>query len=75
MNVLHYLKYFLFHVISLMAVGFIVAGGGYVTAGLLTVLVIYMVGDAIAGDDTSTPQFKYPACSPSSCGWPCPCLP
>ncbi len=60
MNVLHYLKYFLFHVISLMAVGFIVAGGGYVTAGLLTVLVIYMVGDAIAGDDTSTPQFKYP---------------
>ena len=60
MNVLHYLKYFLFHAIGLLAAGFIMAGQGYVTLGLLTVLVIYMVGDAVAGDDTSTPTFKHP---------------
>ena len=60
MNVLHYLKYFLFHAIGLLAAGYIMAGQGYVTLGLLTVLVIYMVGDAVAGDDTSTPTFKHP---------------
>jgi alkane 1-monooxygenase len=60
MNVLHYLKYFLFHAIGLLAAGFIMAGQGYVTLGLLTVLAIYMVGDAVAGDDTSTPTFKHP---------------
>ncbi len=61
MNLLHYLKYFLFHAIGLISVGAILAGGHYVTAGFLTVLVIYLVGDAVCGDDTSTPTFKYPA--------------
>lgn len=60
MNLLHYLKYFLFHVIGLLSTMAILAGGGWVTFGLIAVLVIYMVGDALCGDDTSTPQFKYP---------------
>ncbi|MDZ4190997.1 MAG: alkane 1-monooxygenase [Pseudomonas sp.] len=61
MNALHYLKYFLFHVISLMSAVAILAGGAWVTIGLIAVLVIYMLGDALCGDDTSTPQFNYPS--------------
>lgn len=60
MNLLHYLKYFLFHGVGLMAALAILAGGAWITFGLIAVLVIYMVGDAICGDDTSTPQFKHP---------------
>lgn len=61
MNILHYLKYFLFHAIGLISAGAILAGGHYVTGGFLAVLLIYVVGDAVCGDDTSTPTFKYPA--------------
>jgi alkane 1-monooxygenase len=60
MNVLHYLKYFLFHLIGLLAVGALLTGGSFITMGLVALLVIYMVGDAVCGDDTSTPTFKYP---------------
>jgi len=59
-DVLHYLKYFLFHVVGLFSVAAILAGGFYATAGLLEVLAFYIIGDAISGDDTSTPKFKYP---------------
>jgi len=57
---LHYLKYFLFHLVGLFSVGAILAGGPYVTAGLLLVLTLYVIGDALSGDDTSTPTFEYP---------------
>ncbi len=60
MNALHYLKFFLFHAIGLLSAVAILAGGAWVTFGLLAVLVIYMLGDALCGDDTSTPQFDYP---------------
>lgn len=60
MALFHYLKYFLFHAIGLMSLAFILAGGAWVTGGLLTVLVIYMVGDAVCGDDTATPVFRHP---------------
>ena len=60
MNLLHYLKYFLFHGVGLIAAVAILAGGAWITLGLIAVLVIYLVGDAICGDDTSTPQFKHP---------------
>ena len=56
----HYLKYFLFHVVGLAALASLVAGGSWTTAGLLAVLAVYFVGDAICGDDTSTPDFKHP---------------
>ncbi|RRV32171.1 alkane 1-monooxygenase [Pseudomonas sp. o96-267] len=61
MNALHYLKYFLFHVIGLLSVAAILLGGAWTTAGLVTVLTIYIIGDAVCGDDTSTPQFSYPS--------------
>jgi len=60
MNLLHYLKYFLFHGVGLIAAVAILAGGAWITFGLIAVLVIYLVGDAVCGDDTSTPQFKHP---------------
>lgn len=61
MNVLHYLKYFLFHAVGLLAATSILAGGAYMSAGFLLILAIYVVGDALCGDDTSTPQLKHPA--------------
>lgn len=60
MNALHYLKYFLFHAIGLLSAATILAGGAWITTGLLVVLMIYLIGDAVCGDDTSTPQFDYP---------------
>ena len=55
-----YLKYFTFHAFGLFAALALLIGGRFVTGGLLTVLVLYMFGDAVLGDDTSTPRFKYP---------------
>lgn len=60
MKALHYLKYFLFHVVGLLSAAAILAGGAWITIGLIAVVFIYVIGDAIAGDDTSTPNFKYP---------------
>ncbi len=55
-----YLKYFTFHVIALLSVVALLAGGGFLTAGLVAVVAIYVIGDAIGGDDTSTPKFLRP---------------
>jgi len=55
-----YMKYFTFHAIALLSVVALLAGGGFLTAGLLAVLAIYVLGDAIGGDDTSTPRFLRP---------------
>ncbi len=60
-SALHYLKYFAFHAIGLFSAAAIVAGGRFVTASLLSVLTLYILGDALAGDDTSTPHFRRPA--------------
>ena len=60
MNLLHYLKYFLFHAVGLYSAATMLAGGGWMTGGLLAVLAFYIIGDAIAGDDIATPSFKYP---------------
>ena len=60
MNLLHYLKYFLFHGIGLISATAILAGGHYMSGGLLLVLLIYIFGDAVCGNDTSTPEFKHP---------------
>jgi len=60
MNALHYLKYFLFHGVGLISATAILAGGHYMSGGLLLILLIYIVGDAVCGNDTSTPGFKHP---------------
>lgn len=60
LDVLHYLKFFAFHLIGLLAIVAIFGGGSLATAGLLAVVVLYMIGDALCGDDASTPNFRYP---------------
>ncbi|MFA9216161.1 MAG: alkane 1-monooxygenase [Sphingomonadaceae bacterium] len=60
MNALHYLKFFLFHLIGLFTLATLLAGGPYITAGLLAVLAVYLIGDAICGDDTATPHYAHP---------------
>ncbi len=56
----HYLKFFLFHLIGLVSVVALVLGGAFISWGLLLIFMAYIVGDAVLGEDTSTPQFNYP---------------
>ncbi|KFG92914.1 fatty acid desaturase [Burkholderia paludis] len=55
----HYLKYFLFHLVGLSSVVAFVAGGAWITIDLVAILAFYIVGDAIGGDDTSTPVLRH----------------
>jgi NAD(P)H-flavin reductase/fatty-acid desaturase len=55
-----YLKFSAFHVVGLMAAMAIVLGGGLVTWGLLSVVALYVIGDAVGGDDKATPYYRYP---------------
>ncbi len=59
-SALHYLKYFSFHLIGLVSAAALLAGGHFVTAGLLGVLTFYVLGDALFGEDTSTPSYRRP---------------
>ena len=59
-NLFAYLKYFMFHLVGLFSVLTILSGGVYISAGLLAVLFFYIAGDAVLGDDTSTPTFTHP---------------
>jgi alkane 1-monooxygenase len=56
----HYSKYFLFHLIGALALVAILAGGSYISFGLIAILVTYVLGDALAGDDVATPEFNQP---------------
>nr|WP_285886461.1 fatty acid desaturase [Hydrogenophaga intermedia] len=55
-----YLKYSLFHLVALLATAALLSGGPWITAGLAAIVALYVAGDALAGDDTSTPAFRYP---------------
>ena len=77
MKLLHYLKYFLFHAIGLLSAAAVLAGGAYITIGLIGVLVIYVLGDALWRRHVH-PQVRVPGiltvqlwmalpCWPSSC--------
>ena len=55
----HYLKYFLFHLIGMLALVAILLGGSYLSFGLAAILITYVLGDALSGDDISTPTFNY----------------
>ena len=56
----HYLKYFLFHGIGLLAATAMFLGDGWITYGLAIIFGGYILLDAILGDDVSTPTFKHP---------------
>jgi len=59
MNSLHYLKYSMFHLVSLTA---IVAPllGIYAMYPAIILFFFFLLGDFVLGDDISTPQFKHP---------------
>jgi alkane 1-monooxygenase len=57
----HYLKYFLFHVIGLLAASALYLGDNWIVYGLIVIFGGYIVLDAILGDDTTTPEYKHPA--------------
>jgi len=59
MNSLHYLKYSMFHLVSLTA---IVAPllGIYAIYPAIILFFFFLLGDFVLGDDTTTPKFKYP---------------
>ena len=59
-GVLDYLKFFLFHAVSLVSAVALVAGGAAITVALLAVLAFYLLGDAVCGDDISTPRYRHP---------------
>lgn len=59
-GVLDYMKYFTFLAIGLLSAIALLAGGPYISAGLLAVLAIFIFGDALGGDDTRSPHFRYP---------------
>jgi hypothetical protein len=50
----------MFHAVGALSLAVLLLGGRWITGGLLAVLALYMVGDAVAGDDTSTPTFRHP---------------
>ncbi len=56
----HYLKFFLFHAVGLFSASSLLLGGDFTVYGLITLLLFYIVGDAISGNDTSTPDFQKP---------------
>jgi NAD(P)H-flavin reductase/ferredoxin len=56
----HYLKFFLFHVEGLAVAAALFAGGGWITAALLGFSLFSTLGDALLGDDTSTPSYRHP---------------
>jgi alkane 1-monooxygenase len=57
---LHYLKFFLFHALGLAAIAAILAGGSVVPWALAVIIAFYVIGDAIGGDDLSTPRLRLP---------------
>ena len=56
----HYLKYFLFHIIGLLAAAAMYLGSDWIIYGLVAIFGGYIVLDAILGDDTTTPEYKHP---------------
>ncbi|MBW3163634.1 alkane 1-monooxygenase [Ferrimonas balearica] len=57
--VFHYLKFFMFHLVGLLTAMTMLAGGHWISVGTLLIVGYYIVGDAVLGDDTSTPDFQH----------------
>ena len=56
-----YLKFSLFHLVGLVALASLLAGGGWTLAGLLATVGFYVLGDILLGDDLRTPRYERPA--------------
>jgi NAD(P)H-flavin reductase/ferredoxin len=56
----HYLKYFGFHAVGLTATVGLFSGSVATTQFLLGIVALYVLGDWLFGDDTTTPDFRRP---------------
>jgi alkane 1-monooxygenase len=54
------LRYMLFHAVGLFMAVALMAGGAWITAALVGLVVLYVLGDAVVGDDLSSPHFTRP---------------
>ncbi|WP_318970909.1 alkane 1-monooxygenase [Arsukibacterium sp.] len=56
----HYLKFCLFHLLTLPFIAGITLGGYWMALGLLTILLLVVFGDVLLGDDTTEPDYRMP---------------
>jgi alkane 1-monooxygenase len=57
---LHYLKYYLTPALAPLFLLGLFAGGGWMWGGLIIMIVLLVGGDALLGEDTSEPEYRYP---------------
>jgi alkane 1-monooxygenase len=55
-----YLRHLLFHALGLAVAAALVAGGFWITLGLMGLVALFVLGDALLGDDLSTPRIDHP---------------
>ena len=55
-----YLRHLLFHALGLAVAAALVAGGVWITLGLMGLVALFVLGDALLGDDLSTPRIDHP---------------
>lgn len=60
MNLHHYLKFTLIHVVGTISLTAASLGGRYVTMALIGVSSFYVIGDAVLGNDKSDPKLAHP---------------
>ncbi|WP_431824480.1 fatty acid desaturase [Burkholderia sp. F1] len=59
-KVTDYLKFFMFHLVGVVGALGLIGGGIDNIAGALAVVAFYVGGDALSGDDTTTPAYRRP---------------
>lgn len=59
--ILHYLKFSIFHLLTILVIISIVLGGAWIPLGFFLFSAIIVLGDAWFGDDLSIPDFKHPS--------------
>jgi fatty acid desaturase len=55
-----YLKFASFHLLGLLAIASISLGGEYISLGFAALLIVYIGGDLVLGDDILEPEYSYP---------------
>ncbi|SET01289.1 alkane 1-monooxygenase [Thalassotalea agarivorans] len=60
MALLHFCKFLSIHVVGLFSLVAILMGGQFISWGLLAVVLFYVLGDMLFGEDTSTAEVKFP---------------
>jgi len=56
---LHYIKFFHYFLSILIGCVFMIFGGHFIWLGFLLFVGTYVIGDAVLGDDFSTPNLQY----------------